>query len=147
MISWFRDLGSSSDLFAHWAECKYDSVSESTFIAWNDFAPRAKFGHMTVFSYPVVVCWKNNRLQTCNLQTATEFQVSIWFPGPRVKGRTAKATRVLKRLTRAQARIKVGEQAGWKRTRSCETTRRGFFSEVRGDWNRVDRVSQYHSKE
>jgi len=47
---------------------------------------------------------------------------------PRVKGRTAKAIRVLERLTRAYARIKVGEQAGWKQARSCETTREGFLA-------------------
>ena len=56
---------------------------------------------------------------------------------PRVKGRTAKAIRVLERLTRAYARIMDGEQAGWKQARSCETTRRGFFSE----WGATVRVS------
>ena len=44
----------------------------------------------------------------------------------------AKAIRVLERLTRANARIKVGELAGWKQARQCETTRRGFLAgEVR----------------
>jgi len=50
------------------------------------------------------------------------------YVSTRVKGRTAKAIRVLERLTRAYARIKVGEQASWKQARSCETIREGFFS-------------------
>jgi len=49
--------------------------------------------------------------------------MAIRTQSPRVKGRTAKAIRVLERLTRAYAEMKVGEQAGWKQARSCQTTR------------------------